>query len=157
MISLKISLKWNWIICGWTEKGFVDSMSNKNEFGNDIVSLKVIIINGKGKDVKWMSCWYIFKMLIWILCLIRMMDAFDCISFPWNLSASLLVCLTVFKFVPIIEIRTENIHLLLFYQKQNIWHIRFHGFWQFHFEATTIFFYFFTVQHYFEIIDIVVA
>ena len=40
--------KWmNW-------KGFVDSMSNKNEFGNDIISLKVIIINGKDKDVKWM-------------------------------------------------------------------------------------------------------
>ena len=29
------------------------------------------------------------------------MDAFDCIWFPWNLSASLLVFLTVFKFVPI--------------------------------------------------------
>ena len=40
-------------------------MSNKNEFGNDIVFLKVIllllimIINGKDKDVIEMSCWYI--------------------------------------------------------------------------------------------------
>ena len=48
IIEMERNNKWmNW-------KGFVDSMSNKNEFGNDIVSLKVIIINGKDKDVKWM-------------------------------------------------------------------------------------------------------
>ena len=40
IIEMERNNKWmNW-------KGFVDSMSNKNEFGNDIVSLKVIIING---------------------------------------------------------------------------------------------------------------
>lgn len=48
IIEMERNNKWmNW-------KGFVDSMSNKNEFGNDIISLKVIIINGKDKDVKWM-------------------------------------------------------------------------------------------------------
>ena len=40
IIEMERNNKWmNW-------KGFVDSMSNKNEFGNDIISLKVIIING---------------------------------------------------------------------------------------------------------------